>query len=76
METPLKVEGIDYTPEGVAELREAVIELRDEALKQNAFEHSVMLSHVIAILAYYVESGVGRDNKPYKNDVGSVNPTI
>lgn len=49
-----RVEGIDYTREGILSLREEVIALRNEAMKQwpAAIPETVMLSHVIAIMAW------------------------
>ena len=52
---PFKVEGIDYTPEGIENLRQELIKYRDAALKQAAFEETVVLSHTIALLAYLIE---------------------
>lgn len=57
-----KIGGIDYTPEGIEQLRQEVISVRDDALEQSDFQTAVMLSHVIAILhwaatltTYYLE---------------------
>jgi len=52
---PMKVDGIDYTKEGIEDLREEIIEMRDEALRQNAFDVTVKLTHVIALLSYLSE---------------------
>jgi hypothetical protein len=43
-------------PEDVASLRQSIIELRDEALKQNDFQWAVTLSHVVAVLAWTMEA--------------------
>jgi hypothetical protein len=53
--TPFKVDGIDYSREGVESLRQDLIELRNAALKSEHMHHAVMLSHVIAVLAYFNE---------------------
>ena len=49
-----KVEGIDYTPEGIATLRQAVIELRDHQFAHwpESIEATLVLSHAVALLAY------------------------
>ncbi len=41
---------IEYGPNEVEQIRNAVIELRDEATKQAAFDWSVTLSHTIGLL--------------------------
>ena len=46
-----RIEGIDYSLEGIEDIRRTVIQLRDSALEQNQFEWSVALSHAIAMLA-------------------------
>jgi hypothetical protein len=53
--TPTKVDGIDYSREGVEELRQCLITLRDAALTQARMDYAVMLSHVIIVLAYFNE---------------------
>jgi len=53
-----KVEGIDYTPEGIEALRIDVIKMRDTALSCEPvpdFPTAVILSHAIALLAYLIE---------------------
>jgi hypothetical protein len=55
---PTKVEGIDYTPEGIEALRIDVIKMRDKSLSCEPvpdFHTSVILSHAIAMLAYLIE---------------------
>lgn len=52
---PRKVEGIDYSPDGIEDIREQVIKLRDEAIEQNEFEWVVVLTHTVALLAYLKE---------------------
>ena len=49
---PFKVEGIDYTPEGIESVRGAMIEFRDAALNAGHMEVAVTISHVLALLAY------------------------
>lgn len=52
----LKVEGVDYSPNGIREVRTNVaIPLRDEALKHGEFGWAVGLSRIIALLAYLAE---------------------
>jgi hypothetical protein len=52
-----KVEGIDYTPEGIEALRSDVIVYRNRALDAmpEGAEMAVVLSHVLALLAYLKE---------------------
>ncbi len=47
---------VRYEKSDVEELRNEVIVLRDEALKQDDFEWAVKLSHVIAAMAQHVET--------------------
>lgn len=51
-----EVEGIDYTPAGIEELRQQCIEWRNEAYRQMPESASfiVGISHVIAILHYTI----------------------
>lgn len=50
-----RVEGVDYTPVGIEHTRQALIEVRGEAMKQwpEAINFTVLISHVIALLADY-----------------------
>lgn len=50
-----RVEGVDYTPKGIEHTRQALIEVRGEAMKQwpEAINFTVLISHVIALLADY-----------------------
>ena len=50
-----QVEGVDYSPEGVEDIRQQLVRLRDEALEQGEFHWSVILSHAIAHAAHHVE---------------------
>lgn len=52
---PSRVEGVDYSPEGIEALRQELIKFRDEAMKQGAWGPVATLSHTIALLAYLVE---------------------
>jgi hypothetical protein len=66
MDDTFKVEGVDYTPEGIRLLREDCILVRNESMGQwpEAVPFTVMMSHVIAHLANYatiVESIQGAD---------------
>lgn len=49
------IDGVDYSPEGIEMLRQAMITSRDEALVQLEFEFAVTLSHVIAVLHWCTE---------------------
>lgn len=51
-----RVEGVEYTPEAVEDLRtNLLIPMRDAALDGTHFEAAVGLSHVIAYMADYAE---------------------
>ena len=50
-----RVEGVDYSPEGVKAARADLVVLRDSALGQAEFHWAVLLSHVIAYMAEYIE---------------------
>lgn len=52
---PFKVEGIDYTSEGILELHKAVADLRLNLLFRQEMEDAVMLSHALALLFYLAE---------------------
>jgi hypothetical protein len=49
------LDGMIYDKEFCNQNRQAVIELRDEALKQADFEYAVILSRTVAILADYMD---------------------
>lgn len=53
-----RIDGIDYTPEGIEALREDVIVYRNRAIDAmpEGAQMAVVLSHVIALLAYLVEA--------------------
>lgn len=46
---------MEYGPEEILALREDVIQLRNEALKQSEFTWAVCLSHVIALMHAFAE---------------------
>lgn len=50
-----KVEGVDYSSQGIEDLRKDIIVIRDGALQQAAFHWAVALSHNLALLAYLKE---------------------
>lgn len=50
-----RVEGVDYTPEGIESVRQLLIELRDGALQTGWMHYAVGLSHAIAYLSEYRE---------------------
>lgn len=54
---PTKVDGIDYSPTGIEDLRTDIIEYRNRALDAmpEGAQMAVALSHVIALLAYLKE---------------------
>lgn len=51
------VSGIDYSPEGIEDVRQELIIVRGEAMKQlpDAAGFIVLVTHVIAMLADYAE---------------------
>lgn len=51
---PTKVEGVDYSPEGIEAVREQVIVWRDNSYEQwpQAIDFTVVATHLIALLAY------------------------
>lgn len=51
----LSVAEFPYDRQASLDLRNAIIELRDEALKQGDFEWAVKLSHVVAWMAVAIE---------------------
>lgn len=53
VERQREIDGIDYTVDSIEDIRNQLIILRDEALKQNEFSWGVLLSHTIAHLADY-----------------------
>ena len=57
MTEPFKVEGVDYSPEGIADLRAALVEMRGATFSHwpEAIDHTVVLTHAIAILSYTIE---------------------
>ena len=73
-----RVEGVDYTPEGIEHTRQAMIEVRGEAMKQwpESINFTVLISHVIALLADYRDMRVEEDTaiaeRTHKVDVPPV----
>lgn len=57
MTEPIKVEGVDYSPEGVEAIRQECIGWRDESYHQwpDAIPFTVGISHVIALLEHLKE---------------------
>ena len=53
----MKIEGIDYTIEGIESVRKELVGMRDNSMKQwpEAIPVTVLLSHVIALLAYLID---------------------
>ena len=49
---PPTLDGITYDAKRIEELREYLIKMRDEALKQACWDATVTLSHIIAALAF------------------------
>jgi hypothetical protein len=58
-----RIDGIDYSPEGIEALREDVIVYRDRAIADMpaGAQMAVVLSHVLALLAYLAELQRERD---------------
>lgn len=51
----MRIEGIDYSPTGIEDIRSQLIILRDEALKENEFKWAVILSHAVVLLHHLRE---------------------
>lgn len=53
----IKLDGIDYTPQGISALREDVIVYRNRALDAapEGMQMAVVLTHVLALLAYLAD---------------------
>lgn len=64
--TRIRVDGVDYSPEGIEVTRHEMIGVRDEAMKQlpDSADFVILSSHIIALLADYREARVEEDNKP------------
>jgi hypothetical protein len=45
------VDGVDYTPEGIEQIRTELAEHRNHALGLGEMRYAVLMSHVIALLA-------------------------
>ena len=67
---PSRVQGVDYRPEAIDDVRRLVIELRDAALEQAKFEWAVGLSHAIAYLADYRDL-LPAQTRPSEGDDGT-----
>ena len=63
--TRIRVDGIDYSPEGIEVTRQEMIGVRDEAMKQlpDASGFVILASHIIAMLADYREARVEEERK-------------
>lgn len=46
-----KIDGILYNKASIAGLRETLIDIRDEELKQNDFDRAVFFSHIVMLLS-------------------------
>ncbi len=53
---PLISDGIKYTKQEVKSLLPYIVTIRDITLKANNFEEAVILSHIHAVLYYYIEN--------------------
>lgn len=60
MSNAFKVDGVDYSKPGVAALRQELINIRQASFNQwpEAIEITLVLSHTIAILAFFLEDGI------------------
>lgn len=54
--TGQRVAGVDYSSEGVEDVRRGLIEIRAAAMKVPHWDAVVLLSHAIALLADYADS--------------------
>ena len=58
MHEPTKIEGVDYSPEGIKALQQELIKMRVMFMENGAAEFAreiIVLSHTIAILDYHIE---------------------
>lgn len=55
MPRTIQFDGMTFGSEEVKSLREEVIHIRDEALRQNAFKESIILSHTVALMYHLAE---------------------
>lgn len=68
-----EVDGVDYSPEGIKEVRNQLITIRDHALDQlggndiiKASSYAVFFSHVIAYMSDYLEAVNNNVAKEYQ----------
>jgi hypothetical protein len=52
---PWKVDGVDYTPEGIESVRGALVQRRERALVVEDFDGAMVLSHALVLLHYLKE---------------------
>ncbi len=58
-----RIEGVDYTREGILNLRREITRYRDDAMKDwpRNIPYTVALTHVIALLAHFAEKADSSD---------------
>lgn len=63
----IRVDGVDYSPEGIEAIREVLIEQRKAAMDAwpEGIQATVLLSHLIALLADYKELREGEEKMWY-----------
>lgn len=51
----MTLDGIEYTPALIADMREHLIKIREDRLLTADFDDTVLFSHIIAMLAHYYD---------------------
>jgi hypothetical protein len=70
---PEPMDGIDFSPEGILGVKDAVSRLRDEALRQADWDSCVLLTHTVVYLNDYARIIRQSSEKPIKGVGGERN---
>lgn len=67
-----EVDGVDYSPEAIEEIRSELVFHRNESMKvwPEGIRYSVLMSHVLALLARLKEYEAGVREKPIRVEAG------
>lgn len=66
----VEVEGVDYSPEGIEQIRGELVEHRNHALTLGEMRYAVLMSHVVVLLARLKEYEEGTIEKPIRVEAG------